>query len=94
MPNLLKYVNEYTNPKSAKNTSPHPTTILTPKQILEARRYPNGIILQILGALLLIQKALNLAKIKIDELNKKRTQLENTLVTLLALEKNKNKGQQ
>lgn len=89
MPNLLKYINEYANPKSAKNMAPNPTTTLSPKQILEARHHPNGIILQTLGAILVIQNALNFANSKIEDLIKQRTKLENTLVTLLAINKGK-----
>jgi len=85
VPNLLKYIVQYSTAQSGKNIAQKPTKILSSRQIQEACRHPNTVILQAINAVIAIQNALNATDAKIKELIKQRSTIENTLVSLLSI---------
>ncbi len=86
MPNLVKYILEYSTPKTAKSAiAINRSKMLSAKQIQEAARHPSDIIESTLRAISAVQTALSATNAKIEELTKQRAAIEKTLITLLSI---------
>lgn len=83
MPNLLKYIVQYSTPQTVKDVPQKSTKVLSSQQIQEACQHPNAIIAQTLNVVVAVQSALNATETKIKELMKQRSTIESTLVSLL-----------
>jgi hypothetical protein len=85
MPNLFKYIIQYSTPQSAKKVELKLTKSVSAQQIQEARKHPSGLISQTLVTVTTIQNLLNVTSKKIQELLEQRSAIENTLITLLSI---------
>jgi hypothetical protein len=91
MPNLLKYIVQYSTTQTGKDVPPKPTKVLSSQQIQEACQHPNAIIAQTLNTVVAIQGTLNAVETKVKELAKQRSMIESTLVSLLEFNNKKEK---
>lgn len=89
MPNLFKYIVQYSTPQSGKKIVPKSTRALSSEQIEQARQHPNNIISEALSTIATIQAALNTTMVKTNELLEQRNKIENILVAILSTENKK-----
>jgi len=93
MPNLLKYIIQYSKPTTKKDVPALPVTVLSPQQIQEARSYPNTIIKEVLATAAIIQHVLNSANNKRKKIIEQRHILEEALIALLSIREKEEAGQ-
>lgn len=89
MPNLFKYIVQYSVPKKQQQEISTSSHKLSAKQISDARNHSSTIIRQTLNTIANIQKAINTVDNKINNLLEQRSVVENTLLTILST---KNQG--
>ena len=85
MPNLYRYIVQFSTPSKKRSSTKTSTQKLSAKQIREARMHSNTIIQQALNAIATIQSTINTVDNKINKLVKQRSLIENTLLALLSM---------
>lgn len=82
MPNLFKYIIQYSTPREKNSTSAPYPYVLSTQQIQAATLHPNTVIMHALSTILTIQIALNTANDKAKEIAEQRAILEKAIASL------------
>ena len=84
MPNLFKYIVQYSKPYTKKSTKIPPSKKLTAKQIYNASMHSSTTVKKALKTAAGVQKAINTVDAKIHTLIEQRKTIENSLLKLLS----------